>query len=124
MIKFKALQVLVPSVLLGIALSSFSLNAQAKRPVKNSDSTTTDSQCLSGKEFNWLAKAYLVDLQQLDSSLTLTDVKSVLNSTGSCATLDEYTLAIQEYSDALTTNEPVVSPFLFDSSDTPYNSSI
>lgn len=109
MVMFKSLYVIVPSFLLGVALFTFSFNGQAKRPVKNQDGTTADSQCLSGKEFNWLAKAYLEELQQIDSGLTLTDVKSVLESSGSCATLDEYALAIQQYSDELTGNDPVIT---------------
>lgn len=102
MLKFEALRVLVPGVFLGVVLSFYSLNTQAKRPVKNPDNTTTDSQCLSGKEFNWLAKAYLTELQQLDSSLALSDVKLVLKSAGDCASPDEYTSVIQQYSDSLT----------------------
>jgi hypothetical protein len=109
MLKFKTLRVLVPSFLFGVALLSFSSGVQAKRPVKNSDSITTDSQCLTGKEFNWLAKAYLEELQQIDSGLTLSDVKTILDSAGECATLDQYALSIQQYSDSLSADEVVVS---------------
>lgn len=109
MLNFKSLRVIVPSIMLGVILSSFSINVQAKPPAKNQDNASGDSQCLSGKEFNWLAKAYLEELQQTDPDLTLSDVKTILDSAGDCATLEQYALAIQQYRESLSTDEVVVS---------------
>lgn len=109
MFKFKVLRVLVPGFLLGAALFSFSTATLAKRPVKDPGNTTTDSHCLTGKEFNWLSKSYMEELQLIDPNLTLSDVKTILDSAGECATLDQYALAIQQYSDSLSTGEVVVS---------------
>jgi hypothetical protein len=72
----------------------------AKRPAY--DSGGGDS-CLSNKELNALAKQVLPELQSIDPSVTLSDVKSVINSVGDCATTNAVSIALEAYADELRT---------------------
>jgi len=89
-----------------LLVCTLSTNALAKR------NTASDSNnCLSKKQFNQVAKSSLIELQSIDSSLTLTDVKLVMRSAGDCASIDDLNAAIFQYSLELTaTMEPVNTP--------------
>lgn len=86
-------------LLLFVLLCILTTNAMAKRP----SSVSTDS-CLSNKELTILAKQALPELQAIDPSVTLTDVKNVIKSAGDCASLDEINAALAQYSDELSAN--------------------
>jgi hypothetical protein len=83
-------------LLLFVLLCMLTTNAMAKPP-----SSSLTSSCLSNKELNMIAKQALPELQAIDPSVTLTDVKNVIKSTGDCASLDEINAALAQYSDEL-----------------------
>lgn len=108
LIRFRSI---VTGFLLTLFLSSMSSSVLAKRPVKDSTSNgnTSTSSCLSGKEYNQLAKSYLSELVLIDSSVTLTDVKTEMKSAGDCATVAELDYVIEQYSIRLANTAPVIS---------------
>ena len=103
---YKILRSIYPDFFLVLLISVLSTNAMAKR---NTTSTSTD--CFSKKQLNQIAKSSLVELQSIDSSLTLTDVKLVIKSAGDCSSMDEITATILQYSlELMATNESANTP--------------
>ena len=94
MLYFNRFMSLVSGLFIVSILASYSSHSFAKRPHAGSSSTS----CLSGKAFNSLAKNYLLELQQVDPSVTLSDVKTVLKTIGYCGTTDQYDAVIAQYS--------------------------
>ena len=85
-------------------------NALAKKPVR-----TTSADCISNKELNVFTKSALLEIQLIDSSVMLTDVKTVLKSAGECATIEELNFVVDQYSLELTAivlAEANISPVL------------
>ena len=101
----KMLRSISPFFLL-LLVGVLSTNAQAKR-----NNASTGSNCLNKKQLNQIAKTSLIELQSLDSSLTLTDVKLAMKSAGSCASMDDINATIHQYSlDLIAATEPANSP--------------
>ena len=93
----KILRTILSSLFLSIFFSVMSSNALAKRPISNSN-----GDCISNKELNILAKTALIEIQLIDSSVTLTDVKTVLKAAGECAIIEELNSVLDQYTIDLT----------------------
>lgn len=75
---------------------SVHVNALAKSGNNNNSQT-----CLKQNTIIQLAKSALQDLQAIDPSITLNDVKAVIASAGDCASLEEINAALDQYREQL-----------------------
>lgn len=86
----------------------FISDALAKRPVRD---TGGDNGCLSNKELTNLARQALPELQAIDATVALKDVKAVTKTVGDCATTAAVSLVLEAYALELTTvSQPTNSP--------------
>lgn len=60
-------------------------------------STGSSETCLKNNTLLQLAKSALPDLQAIDPSITLTDVRTVIAAAGVCASLEEINAALDQY---------------------------
>jgi hypothetical protein len=87
---------MIPYILVCAILCLPAVDALAKRP-----SYSNTDQCLSKRTLYRLAKNSLQELQAIDSSVTLTDVKNILRTTGDCVTIEEVNTVLEQYNNEL-----------------------
>ena len=105
---YKILRSISPGFFLILLISALSTNALAKR---NTTNTKPSTDCLSKKQLNQIAKSSLVELQNIDSSLTLTNIKLVMKLAGDCTSMDELNAVILQYSlELMAATEPANTP--------------
>jgi hypothetical protein len=99
----------IPHLFLIVLLCITATDSLAKRP-----SSSFSDGCMSNKQLTIMAKQVLPELQSIDPTVTLTDVKTVIKSAGRCASIEEINAALAAYSSSLsastTTNSaPTIS---------------
>ena len=97
------LHTIIPHFFLFALLSVVATDTLAKR----SSWSSSDSSCLSRKEITIIAKQALPELQSLDPTITLTDVKMVIRSAGDCASIEEINTVLADYSSSLSAGTSV-----------------
>ena len=82
----------LPYLILSASLVLFSTSSHPK---------PTDSSCMSNPEINAFTKDALAELQVIDSSVALTDVRNLILSLGDCITLDAANQVVDEFAASL-----------------------